>query len=964
MPRRRQPRSRRRRACTVITSAAAASALVLIPCAARGQTSLTGSTIALKSNGSTTLNSNGYLGTYLTIPAGGATVKLTASATAAAGAPAAHMNLVIADSITGFTVNATSATNYATPNLTLPAGTYFVRAERDYAANGGASGAFTLNNLSVSTISGEAASFSNASTNTNALNAANTYIDNFRKGSASVAMSGPGAIPLLAGTPIQVDLARHAFNFGTAVSGNTPTEINNYLGSNGTTLQTNYQAKLNQNFNAIVPGNGGKWQNNEFTRDVVTMSGVDQALNYAQSHNMRARMHNLIWGKNSFNGQQPSWVLNSSNTGLLDQALAGNAAAGAELRGEISERIQYYLNATRAAKIVELDVYNESFHVPQYRTALGYDNVDGIASIHNEAAAAAPNVKMFTNDYNVFQDGGDAFANWYVNEIQSIRNAGGNVGGIGAQYYPNTTIGTANNQHNAARMYAVLQNLSVQGVPVALTEFGVKAGGEAIAPQVLEESMRLTFGTPNSTGFMMWGFWAGEGLFAPGSPLFDANWNITENGKKWQDLLGIADWDGNPTNGWDTNVAALADANGAINFKGFFGDYYLRGQTSGAYDMTLAKGTSNYSVAMAAPPTWSLWNATSSGNWSATANWTSGGIASSVGQTAYFGPAAAARAINADSPRTIGMLAFNSSNAYSINGSAAITLAGFNNASGHRAGIYVAAGSHSINAPLRLADDTTVTIASAADALTVSNLQPSTASITKRGGGTFVANNVRAAGLHVDQGKVRLIQSGGTSNVSDLAIAAGASLDLTNNVLVTSTAAGGAAAGIYSGVQGNVQRAYNFGSWDQPGLTTSMPDAGPAVGITTIGVATAERIAFLAPTETGTFAGQPVTGASTIAMYTYAGDLNFDGLVDAADYGVIDNYFQFAGTDGYANGDFNYDGIIDAGDYGIIDNTFQLQGAPLAIPSSPLTITAVPEPAACALVTLAALLGTRRRRRR
>jgi hypothetical protein len=72
-----------------------------------------------------------------------------------------------------------------------------------------------------------------------------------------------------------------------------------------------------------------------------------------------------------------------------------------------------------------------------------------------------------------------------------------------------------------------------------------------------------------------------------------------------------------------------------------------------------------------------------------------------------------------------------------------------------------------------------------------------------------------------------------------------------------------------------------------------------------------------------------VTGSTTIAMYTYAGDVNFDGLVDASDYGIIDNYFQFPGTTGYANGDFNYDGVIDAGDYGIIDNTFQLQGAPI-----------------------------------
>jgi len=57
------------------------------------------------------------------------------------------------------------------------------------------------------------------------------------------------------------------------------------------------------------------------------------------------------------------------------------------------------------------------------------------------------------------------------------------------------------------------------------------------------------------------------------------------------------------------------------------------------------------------------------------------------------------------------------------------------------------------------------------------------------------------------------------------------------------------------------------------------------------------------------------------------GDLNLDGIVDASDYGVIDNYFQFPGTTGYFNGDFNFDGVIDASDYGLIDNAYQLQGS-------------------------------------
>jgi hypothetical protein len=199
-----------------------------------------------------------------------------------------------------------------------------------------------------------------------------------------------------------------------------------------------------------------------------------------------------------------------------------------------------------------------------------------------------------------------------------------------------------------------------------------------------------------------------------------------------------------------------------------------------------------------------------------------------------------------------------------------------------------------------------------------------------------------------------------------VSIAAGARMDLKNNKLITSTPAGIFSSGAYTGIQGEVQRAYDFGAWDQPGLMTSMPDAGPAVGTTTIGVASASQVLFIAPTETGTFAGQPVTGASTIAMYTYAGDVNFDGLVDASDYGIIDNYFQFPGTDGYANGDFNYDGVIDAGDYGIIDNTYQLQGAPIPTSGSfdTASMTAIPEPAVCGFALLIAGAAAIRRRRR
>jgi hypothetical protein len=164
-------------------------------------------------------------------------------------------------------------------------------------------------------------------------------------------------------------------------------------------------------------------------------------------------------------------------------------------------------------------------------------------------------------------------------------------------------------------------------------------------------------------------------------------------------------------------------------------------------------------------------------------------------------------------------------------------------------------------------------------------------------------------------------------------------------------------------VQGLVQRAYNFGAWNMPGLATSRPDA--VTGLTTLGVATGSQVRGLGPSDTDTWNGLAIQGSDTLVMYTYAGDANLDGVIDGGDYGVIDNFVQVPNADGYANGDFNYDGVIDGGDYGIIDNNIQAQGPSLADSAPfPASVMAVPEPAACATVLIAATATLIRRNRR
>ncbi|WP_428938187.1 hypothetical protein [Fontivita pretiosa] len=77
------------------------------------------------------------------------------------------------------------------------------------------------------------------------------------------------------------------------------------------------------------------------------------------------------------------------------------------------------------------------------------------------------------------------------------------------------------------------------------------------------------------------------------------------------------------------------------------------------------------------------------------------------------------------------------------------------------------------------------------------------------------------------------------------------------------------------------------------------------------------------------FAGETVSGNEVLVKFTYFGDADLTGVIDATDYSLIDNGYVNRLT-GWINGDFDYSGVIDATDYALIDNAYINQGGPLA----------------------------------
>jgi hypothetical protein len=176
-----------------------------------------------------------------------------------------------------------------------------------------------------------------------------------------------------------------------------------------------------------------------------------------------------------------------------------------------------------------------------------------------------------------------------------------------------------------------------------------------------------------------------------------------------------------------------------------------------------------------------------------------------------------------------------------------------------------------------------------------------------------------------------------------LNIAAGGSLDLTNNSFVND----------YSGPVGTL--ASDTAAMIHDGrIFSSLADPAHALGYAdnaTLGLTT--------------FNGQSVDPSSILIRFTFGGDANLDGKVDVTDLGALATNWQTSNV--WAGGDFNYDGFVDVTDLGALATNWQAGvGSTLdfddALAAVGLGGVSVPEPATTAITLAEFVVFVRRRR--
>ncbi|MEO0898587.1 MAG: endo-1,4-beta-xylanase [Bacteroidota bacterium] len=376
-------------------------------------------------------------------------------------------------------------------------------------------------------------------------------IDSLRKADLTIETQDNSGLPLANGW-VEVNMLRHEFAFGSAVTADKIAGNNNY--------NVIYENKIldldgkGHGFNWVVFENDMKWpawENNWF----VSRAELVDAVGWLKSHDIKIRGHNLVWpGFDNLPGD----IQNNQND-----------------INYIKNRISNHLNDILtypgiAENIEEWDVLNETV------TNVSLENVfqgkngyttgrEILTEIFQQAHQIDSTIGLYINDYITLsqqQEAGSLPYDQLKRNIQEMVDANSGISGVGFQGH----IGGFPNGISSVK--STLDDFyNTYGMTAKITEFDMPTFvSDSLGAAYMKDFMKVIFGHPSMDGFLFWNFWDGSTWLHEGTNLFNRDWSMTLPGSTYVDLV---------FNEWWTEENLNTDVNGKGTVRGFKGLYEI-----------------------------------------------------------------------------------------------------------------------------------------------------------------------------------------------------------------------------------------------------------------------------------------------------------------------------------------------------------------------------------------------------
>jgi len=361
--------------------------------------------------------------------------------------------------------------------------------------------------------------------------AAAERIERIRKADLTVEVVDAAGKPV-PGAAVEMEMTRHAFGFGSAVTAHMLC----VEGEDG----RRYRATVAKLYNKIVFENDLKWWGWEIGRDNrharFRREWVDRAIAWLRERDIEIRGHYIAWAP------------------LKPQETRKYAADREALRRDLWAHMDLKVPAL-GDRIAEWDAVN---HIVGWGETLAafLRDPEIYVKILRRSRQLAPHAELWVNEGQILPGGRRRDA--YEKTIRHLITNKAAPDGIGFMGHFSATSLTP-----PAEVHAVLDRYAKIIPKLQLTEFDVNTDDEELQADYLRDILTIAFSHPACEAAVMWGFWQGR-HWKPDAALYRRDWSPKPAGEAWERLV-FSDW-------W-TRAKATTDAQGRCSARGFLGRY-------------------------------------------------------------------------------------------------------------------------------------------------------------------------------------------------------------------------------------------------------------------------------------------------------------------------------------------------------------------------------------------------------